>query len=160
MKHFLYLMIAISVLSIGSLFVLKSPNGQPWLKPSDFINPQAITTQFTSVKNSTINKANTLFHKETDSKVYQWQDEQGVWHYSDSPNANSHTWTKPNNLTVIPATKLTNQPNAASKSENTLKKINAEPLSTNKVKKLMNDTHNVQQLMNNRTKVIDEHLNQ
>lgn len=165
MKHFLYLIIVIVVFSIGSLFVLKSPNGQPWLKITDFINPQAISTQLSSVKNSVTSKVQSLLRDDTDPQIYRWQDEQGVWHYSDSKNANNKAWVKPDNLTVIPAIEplkkvdVVNENRGENTSSNA-SNLTAKPARSNKVKDLINDTNNIQELMNNRTKIIDEQLKQ
>jgi len=165
MKQFLYLIICIVVLGIGSLFVLKSPTGKPWLKTADFVDPQAISSQLSSVKNNVSNKVQSLLRDDSDPEIYKWQDAQGVWHYSDSKNADSKTWIKPNNLTVIPAIeplKKENVTHTIKGEHSTMKTVELSTPSSrvDKIKNLMNDTNNVQELMNNRTKVIDKQLSQ
>lgn len=165
MKHFLYLIIVIVALSIGSLFVLKSPNGKPWLQTADLINLQAISAQLSSVKNSITSKVQSFLHDDTDPQIYRWQDKQGVWHYSDSKSVNNKAWMKPDNLTVIPAIKPLKKVDVINedKGKNTrsnVSEITSKPSRSNKVKDLINDTNNIQELMNNRTKIIDEQLSQ
>lgn len=163
MKHFLYLMICILVLGIGSLFVLKSPTGKPWLKTADFVNLQVISTQLSSIKNSVTSKVQSVLRDDSDPQIYKWQDEQGVWHYSDSKNANSKAWIKPDNLTVIPAIKPLKKEKVINEKQhknNDDKTIDVQSSRIDKVKNLVNDANNVQTLMNNRTKMIDEQIKQ
>lgn len=157
MKPFVYLITCILILSIGSLFVLKSPTGKPWLKVSDFFNPQAITKQANDFKTTVINKTKAVMKNDSDPTIYKWQDEQGVWHYSDSQQANGKEWVKPNNLTVIPAIKPLNKEEVVEKSpDKELTQMNST--NGNKITQLINDTQNIQQIMNDRTKQIDEQL--
>lgn len=171
MKHFVYLIMCLLILSIGSLFVLKSPKGEPWLSVSDFYDHNVFAQKFTNFKNSILDNTDSLLNdskslisdslnsESQDAPIYKWQDEKGTWHYSDKPQENSEAWIKPENLTVIPAIKplvaeelhpeKVNKSNQASGSKST---------NPNKITELMNDVNNVQQLMDNRTKVIDEQL--
>jgi len=161
MKKFVYLITLLLILSIGSLFVLKSPKGKPWLNISDFYDAHAISKKAIDFKNTLFNRAGSLISEESDPSIYKWQDEQGIWHYSDKEQPNGKVWIKPQNLTVIPAIEPLEK--EAVKSYTSEKKLNGSELSTksvNKVKDLLNDTHNVQELMNNRTKNIDKQLEQ
>lgn len=161
MKKFVYLITLILILSIGSLFVLKSPKGKPWLNISDFYDFHAISQKAISIKNTVFNRAESLMNNESDPSIYKWQDEQGVWHYSDKKQPNGKVWIKPQNLTVIPAIEPLEKEEV--KSYTSEKKLNGSGLNTksgNKVKDLINDTNNVQELMNNRTKNIDKQLEQ
>jgi len=171
MKHFVYLILCILILSIGCLFFLKSPKGEPWLSVSDFYDTKVITQKITHFKNSFLDNTDSLLNDSkslisdslngvnTEGAIYKWQDEKGTWHYSDTQQENSEAWIKPENLTVIPAIKPLSQKDTHSiKDTKTLKPIDKSDIKTNKVTELMNDVNNVQQLMDNRTKTIDEQL--
>jgi hypothetical protein len=161
MKKFVNLLVIILIFSMGSLFVLKSPKGEPWLNVSDFYDSQSIYQKTTDLKNTVMNKAKSLIYSEPEPSIYKWQDEQGVWHYSDKKQSNSNVWVKPENLTIIPAIKPIDK-----KEDNTFeqdKKIDNStllPNNHNKIKDLINNTNNVQELMNNRTKNLDKQLEQ
>ena len=146
---------------MGSLFVLKSPKGKPGLNVSDFYDSQSIYQKTTHLKNTVMNRIKSLIYSEPEPSIYKWQDEQGVWHYSDKKQLNSNVWVKPENLTVLPAlTPIdTNEENTFEPS----KKVDGSTLLPNnnsKIKDLINNTNNVQELMNNRTKNIDKQLEQ
>ena len=171
MKHFVYLIMCLLMLSFVSLFVLKSPKGKPWLSVSDFYDHNVFAQKFTNFKNSILDNTDSLLNdskslisdslnsESQDAPIYKWQDEKGTWHYSDKPQENSEAWIKPENLTVIPAIKPLSQKDTHSiKDTKTLKPIDKSDIKTNKVTELMNDVNNVQQLMDNRTKTIDEQL--
>lgn len=159
MKKFAYLLVLITLLSIGSLFVLKSPKGESWLKVSDFYDLQTVYQEVNHLKTSVVSATKSLITHEPDESIYKWQDEQGVWHYSDKKQSNSNVWVKPENLTVLPAlTPIdTNEENTFEPG----KKVDGSTLLPNnnsKIKDLINNTNNVQELMNNRTKNIDKQL--
>lgn len=168
MKQFLYLIICIVILSLGSLFVLKKPNGQPWLNLSDFYNHQSVTQKVTNFKDTVVNKTNSLLNQESnllnsgeDPTIYKWQDEQGIWHYSDKKFENAKAWEKPENLTIIPAIQPIdkNEYKRVKPSGNNENETLVPPQS-NKIKDLINNANNVQNIMDNRTKNIDEQLKQ
>lgn len=166
MKQFLYLMICIVALGLGSLFVLKKPDGQPWLNLSNFYNHQSVTQKVTGFKDTVVNKTNSLLNQGSNSLssgedpiIYKWQDEQGVWHYSDKKVENAKAWTKPENLTIIPAIKPLDKAEIKSvKTSSKVEKISSASSQSNKIKDLINDTNNVQNIMDNRTKNIDNQL--
>lgn len=171
MKHFVYLIMCLLMLSFASLFVLKSPKGEPWLSVSDFYDHNVFAQKFTNFKNSILDNTDSLLNdskslisdslnsESQDAHIYKWQDEKGTWHYSDKPQENSEAWIKPENLTVIPAIKPLAPKEIEQNNDNkTFKPINNSAMSTNKVTELMNDVNNVQQLMDNRAKTIDAQL--
>lgn len=153
------MLICILILGVGSLFVFKNPNGEPWLKTSHFYNPQAISQKFNKTKQSVINSTRSLIdNTKTENAIYKWQDEGGVWHYSDQKKENGKVWIKPDNLTVIPAISTLKNDNKPVK---THKKTSFKAQSSSRVeqvKSLINDTNNVQGIMDNRTNQIDQHL--
>ena len=167
MKHFLYMLISILILGLGSLFVLKKPDGTTWLSTSDFYNKQKIVSKFNQTKNMINNKITSVFETTDSTQIYKWQDENGVWHYSDQkqsvksgqPVKNVATWIKPNNLTVIPAINVNevtkNIKKATNQNNNEQLKNEGKSIIPSKVNTLFKDTNNVQSLMDTRTKEID-----
>lgn len=170
MKHYLYLLISIIILGIGSLFVFKKPDGTAWLNTSNFYNKHKLTNQLQQIKSTVSNKVNGVFEKTESTQIYKWQDETGTWHYSDKrENAksgqkieNATTWNKPDNLTVIPTIKVNNVKDSLQKSidKNSKEKLKHKEsnLMPDRINTLIKDTHNIQNLMDNRTNKIDAML--
>ncbi len=160
MKFFLYLLMGVLALSLVGLFVLKKPNGEPWISVSDFTNTSKLTNQIDAIKTQAVSKAQSLLQSEpSNPTIYKWQDDKGVWHYSDkkAENNTSAEWDVPENMTVIPAIKpLPKKSN--SKSDEPDKTKRTLPQGSNKISTLINDANNVQAIMDNRTKKIDEQL--
>jgi len=161
MKRFLYLMICLVSLSVGALFVLKNPNGQPWLNTSDFYNSQSISIKFTQLKNTIVDNVESLVNfkssnEDVDSNIYQWTDELGVTHYSDRSNGKDDAWIKPNNLTVMPSLKQKESKEIDPVIDN--KKINIDETKNGDVTKLITKAKNIQKLVDDRQEKVDGQL--
>lgn len=68
------LLLLVLVLALASPFILKKPDGTPFLNIQDFLKPAA------DLKNATL--------KSEPKSLYRWQDEKGNWQYSDHPPEN------------------------------------------------------------------------
>jgi hypothetical protein len=68
---FLKIMILLVVLAGVGLFILKGPNGEPFLTLDDFTPDPEIT--------------DVLAQKAEPVTIYKWQDEDGAWHFSNEP---------------------------------------------------------------------------
>lgn len=182
MKKFYYLFLMVMLLALMGLFVLKKPNGQPWLKTSDFVQPvlnKSITvknaiiekiTQWTSQKQADDSPDNLsdylLDNSNETNEIYRWQDDKGIWHYADKAPNNQQS-----QLVIIEKTNTITLPKlddiVKPKNDNAAKKVAAQQDKTNelptspttsKAMSLMKDSNNVQQLMDNRTKQLDKAL--
>mgnify|MGYP000630563410 CR=1 FL=1 len=187
MKQFLYLIICIVLLGFGGLFVLKQPNGSPWLSVNDFYNFQSVNQKITDFKKGVADQTQSLLNSdllnsdllsvvsidENAHTIYKWQDQQGTWHYSDNkPDSNTElnnainitkVWIKPENLTVIPALKPVSNNRSDPANNNVQSKNYKSNLQLNhphKLKTVVQDTLNVQAIMDNRTNRLDSQLKQ
>jgi|GEM_PF-1377308 len=187
MKQFLYLTICIVLLGFGGLFVLKQPNGSPWLSVNDFYNFQSVNQKIIDFKKGVADQTQSLLNSdllksdllsaisldENAQTIYKWQDQQGTWHYSDSkPDNNTKpnnkinitkVWIKPENVMVIPAFKpASNDTINPTYNNNQTKNYKSNtPLNhPHKLKTVIQDTLNVQAIMDNRTNRLDNQLKQ
>ncbi|NOU52893.1 DUF4124 domain-containing protein [Pseudoalteromonas sp. JBTF-M23] len=166
MKYFSYLMIMVLLVGVGSLFILKKPDGTPWLSFG------AVTEQVKQKTNTLLNDAkrnletvteHTTSHATSTSQsgaIYKWQDANGNWVYSDKPNAQGKSQTHtldPSRVTVMAAedTSILNEL-AAKKAQIDSKLKNPSALNPTDVKQLMLDAKNIQKLMDERTKRLDQ----
>ncbi|WP_249348306.1 DUF4124 domain-containing protein [Pseudoalteromonas aurantia] len=169
MKAATYMMIMIMLIGVGSLFVLKRPDGKTWLSVDNVINKiEAGTGDVLSQSKRTIEKsvaeARALVDEQGSVKaqpvIYKWRDAQGNWIYSDKPNANGdsqqHT-LDPSKVTMMAAEDTAIlQTLATNKGVGESGQGIPSALNPSAVKKLMEDAKNVQKLMDDRAKTIDE----
>jgi hypothetical protein len=161
MKLFVYLLSVVVIIALAGLFVIKQPNGQPWLSANEFKpNTQAITEKINTIT-SKLKKVfeSDIAKKDGAVKVYRWKDSKGNWNYSDTDNATNseEVLYDPKDIIVLPALKppspdLTNLTDSTTHKKNT----NADPApetlipSPNKVLELYKDAKNVQSLIDSR----------
>jgi hypothetical protein len=170
MKSASYFLIMIMLIAVGSLFVIKRPDGKPWLNGEAVV--QTIEAKIDSAKvegQQFINSTTSAISSLGDSKpsepttIYKWQDEQGVWHYSDKPNAfgdSQMVELDPNKITVMAAedTSILNNLNTKPKNEPMNPAIGLTTIKPGEVKQLVEDAKNIQQLMDNRQKQLEEQI--
>ncbi|WMN58430.1 DUF4124 domain-containing protein [Pseudoalteromonas xiamenensis] len=169
MKSASYFLIMILLIGLGSLFVLKRPDGKPWLS-------------FEQIEETTSRKANAMSYEgkqllqkaaqkvqsvadslsDNSGKIYKWQDEQGVWHYSDRPNArggSEEVILDPNKITVMSAEDTSVLGGLSTPKNEPMKSpLGLTTISPASVKQLVDDANNVQKLMDERQKKLDEAL--
>lgn len=84
MKIFVKLMLFIVVAAVAAPFIIKGPNGRPLMTLDRLHTPQVDLPDFSRAADAV--KAG-LDHMGDDSDkvkaVFKWQDEKGVWHFSD-----------------------------------------------------------------------------
>ncbi|WP_105169377.1 DUF4124 domain-containing protein [Pseudoalteromonas sp. T1lg23B] len=165
MKYFSYMLVMIMLIGLGSLFVLKRPDGKPWLSLSSITQKTKESTSnvFDDAK-STLN--NSLKHiassstKTPSGSIYKWQDANGNWVYSDQPNPNGHSQTHvldTSKVTIMAAEDTAILKDlAAQKAQIEAKLKVPSALNPSDVKQLMLDAQNIQKLMDERTKKIDQ----
>jgi len=163
MKFFVYLASIISIIALAGLFVLKQPNGQPWLSLDGFLpNAQVIDEKINSV-NSRLQHVFDKYppRKENNVKVYRWKDSNGHWSYSDKPQAHFESEEilfDPKDIIVLPAF---DEPTiATTKSISKEKHDDVSPDSVittpSKVLDLYKGANNVQKLMDARQQKVSK----
>jgi hypothetical protein len=160
------------ILGLAGLFVLKKPNGSPWLNTEDFIpNTQGITAMIQSLSNS-IKKTpasdtthTTSTQAISESGVYRWKDASGQWQFSDTPpeNIQAEAMKVSGNLNSDLAEKYTppeeaQEEHAINTTDPTISSSIPASLSPEKISTLMKDTQNIQKIMDERTSTIEKQL--
>lgn len=170
MKSASYFLIMILLIAVASLFVIKRPDGKAWL------SLDAITQSIAAKVNDAKFEGQQLIDKTasglsslgkdpapTTTTIYKWQDEKGVWHYSDKPNAfgdSEQVELDSSKITVMAAedTRILNSLGQKPKNEPMNPAIGLTTIKPGEVKQLVEDAKNVQQLMDNRQKQLDEQI--
>ncbi|RXF04457.1 DUF4124 domain-containing protein [Pseudoalteromonas sp. PS5] len=172
MKAASYLMIMVMLVAVACLFVLKRPDGKPWLSVQSITqsvehNANELKRQGIDAMDQVKSYTNDLLGdskpaSSSHTQVYRWQDAKGQWHYSDKPNPHGHSQAyqiDESKITVIAAedtsilaAKAEQEPN------NSSSKAVPTALNPAAVQQLMKDTQDVQKLMDERAKKIDEAL--
>lgn len=172
MNLMLKLICFVFVLGFAGLFVLKKPDGTPWLSTSDLMpDTKNLSADAMSLLNaakkqtttdSTATAANTM---SSNSGVYRWKDEHGQWQFSDTPPAHiqAEMMQVTGDLNKDIAEKYTppeKQEEASIDAPATATESSVLPtsLSPEKVSKLIKDANNIQQLMDDRGSQIESQL--
>ncbi|CAH9064606.1 hypothetical protein PSECIP111854_03493 [Pseudoalteromonas sp. CIP111854] len=166
MKYFSYLLVMIMLVGLGSLFILKKPDGTPWLSFGNVAQQaqQKANTLFNEAKrnlDSAVQQTSTAADTSSDSDaIYKWQDANGNWVYSDKPNLQRNSQAHkldPSKITIMAAedTSILNEL-VAKKAHIDSQLKNPSALNPTDVKQLMMDAKNIQQLMDERTKRLDQ----
>lgn len=164
-KYFSYILVMVMFIGVGSLFVLKRPDGKPWLSlqaiaekaqgATDNVFKDAQSKLNKSVQNVTGSSADA-----SGGTIYKWQDANGNWVYSDQPNTKgkSQTHTLDTSKVTIMAAEDTAilKELATQKAHIDTKLKTPSALSPSEIKQLMKDAKNIQKLMDERTKKIDK----
>lgn len=89
MKTFTKLLLLLLVAACAAPFILKGPDGRPYLtldrlKAPDVAIPDLpdLKTPYRKIKTAIVSN-----HEDQPVQVYKWRDESGVWHYSDQKAA-------------------------------------------------------------------------
>ncbi|MEZ7279317.1 DUF4124 domain-containing protein [Pseudoalteromonas sp. 68 DY56-GL68] len=173
MKRFCYFAVMLLLISVALLFYIKKPDGKPYLELSMFERysekVSGNVSDFASQGADALStQAKKLTEKLSFSKdahtpvvVYKWQDEQGQWHYADTPHPNYSSTVvslDPNDITVLPAETFQVDDNQPS----TVKADVTPPAfgvyDAKNVQKMMQDAEQVKQLMEQRTKQLEQQL--
>ena len=163
MKLMIKVLALIFIIGMSGLFVLKRPDGRPWLSVSDFVpSPGEIAAD---AKNAFGNSKEALAGGQSENllgqRVYKWQDAQGNWQFSDTPppaatNSPVETITLEQPTNIVPGVEVP-------KPTSSVKENGAEgtgfplPLtvSPGQVQKLVDDAKNIQNLSDERQKQLD-----
>lgn len=172
------LCIFVLVLGLAAPFFIKGPNGQPIFSLQDFKpdlaeegrKAKALMEEAKQQVNAGGAKLKASLGQDEDSNapavsrtLYKWQDENGTWHYSQTPPAGqvSETLTVSTNTNIIQAQALPEPEPVEQTAQQKNKAIDLPSLpspmtiSPNKTQQLIEDARNVQQLMNQRGQQLD-----
>ncbi|WP_299981468.1 hypothetical protein [uncultured Pseudoteredinibacter sp.] len=169
MRLFLTLIALIIVVALAAPFVLKRPDGLPWMDASELSPEIEVNGSYENAKLELYRWWHGLRRDllgDTQSgktKAYRWQDSAGNWHLSDSPNpagAAEELWVDPNAnlMQSVPV------PEPTEEAENTTQAdAKAVPLpmtvSPGQAQKLMQDAQQIQELVDKRYQEIDAQTN-
>ena len=173
MKRFCYFAVMLLLTSVALLFYIKKPDGKPYLElgmferysekvsgdVSDFASQSADT--LTSQAKKLTEKLSLSNDASKPVVVYKWQDEQGQWHYADTPHPNYFSIAvslDPNDITVLPAeTFQADEKQAATvKADETPSTLGV--YDPKNVQKMMQDAEQAKQLMEQRNKQLEQQL--
>jgi hypothetical protein len=156
MKRPIFIMSALVAIALVGPMIMKKPDGTPFIEsPLDLFS--------TSSTGSQKNESSSL----TTQSFYKWQDDDGTWHYSDQPQAGQkiETVTVNTNANLIQGLRLEKKKEQVVEEKKPAPKAESSALSLpmtvpmEKVSKMLEDAANMQQVMDNRTKQIEQATN-
>jgi hypothetical protein len=152
MKRPIFIMLVLVAIAFAGPMLIKKTDGTPfWESPLDLLS---MDSKESGTVSSSIN---------SNQSFYKWQEEDGTWHYSDQPQEGKsiETVTVNTNVNLIQGLRVEKEDKieGAKKKEDTQKE--SSPISLpmtvpfEKVSKMLEDANNLQQVMDNRKKTID-----
>jgi hypothetical protein len=153
MKRPIFIMLVLIALAFAGPMLMKKADGTPFLEsPLDYFSSDS---KGTNSGTSSINSSQSF---------YKWQDENGTWHYSDQPQAgqNIETVTVNTNTNLIQGLRMEKEEEKEpeEKKEEAKKETSSIPLPMTvpfeKVSEMLDDANNLQQVMDNRNKNIEQ----
>tara|TARA_B100001063_G_C16719792_1_gene532864 strand:+ start:934 stop:1410 length:477 start_codon:yes stop_codon:yes gene_type:complete len=152
MKRPIFIMLVLVAIAFAGPMVLKKPDGTPFLEsPWDLFS---VDSKVPSSIGSGINSSQSF---------YKWQDENGTWHYSDQPQEgqNIETVTVNTNANLIQGLRVEKEEviEGPTNEIDVQKDSASMPLPMTvpfeEVSKMLEDVSNLQQVMDDRKKAID-----
>jgi len=153
LKFFSFLL----VLGFAGLFVMKNPDGQPWLSAEDFVPEISFSNIFPE----------NLFASEADAgdsavSVYRWRNAQGQWEFSDVPpeDRDVEKMTLSTNANRDLYTSAKEKPAEAKSQQgpSVADRLSPTTVSPAKIATLVSDAEGVQKLLDDRKQTMDETL--
>ncbi len=155
------------VLGLAGLFVLKQPDGTPWLSLNDFApDLSKVATSVEGLINTlTPDTSSTNSDADTQNGIYRWKDANGQWQFSDTApsglQAETVELSGELNRDLVeqytPPEPITRTNTAEPNPSNTNNSVIPATLSPEKISELIKDANNVQQLMDDRATKIDQY---
>jgi hypothetical protein len=145
-------MLVLVVIAFAGPMLMKKPDGTPFLEsPWDFFS---VDSKEPSSIGSNINSSQSF---------YKWQDENGTWHYSDQPQEgqNIETVTVNTNANLIQGLRVEKEEKIKDPQNDVEEQNNSAsiplPMTVpfEEVSKMLEDANNLQQVMDDRKKAID-----
>jgi len=170
MKLFTKLLLFILILGLAAPFILKRPDGKPWMNISQFMpDMQAIGWRIKGLWHDTVRETEKITsgteEPSSPTAIYRWQDEHGAWQFSDSPNPNGKSeqiWIDPNdNVLQMPSNTTSTPQNSEKKATDAAQEGRLSiPLPTSvppsQISNLIEEAKQVQELMDKRTEALQE----
>jgi hypothetical protein len=153
MKRPIFIMCVLVAIAFAGPMLMKKPDGTPFIKsPLDWFS--------TSSTGSHNNESSSS----TSQSFYKWQDDDGTWHYSDKPPAekNIETVTVNTNTNLIQGLRVVKKNEQPIIEKNLQPKVENSPMALpmtvpiEKISQILEDANNIQQLMDNRNKKIEQ----
>lgn len=154
MKRFIFIMLALLAIAFAGPMLIKKPDGTPFME-IPFAEKSLESSRSFSVSGNT-------------QSFYKWQDESGAWHYSDTPPEGKvvETITVDTNTNLIQGLKIEKPDDKNIISEFDVKDDSVKEKSSDiplpmtvpleKVTDMLKDAHNIQNVMDNRAKQIEQ----
>lgn len=153
MKRPIFIMCVLVVIAFAGAMLMKKPDGTPFMEsPLDLFSTSSTGSQNNE---PSIN---------TTQSFYKWQDDEGTWHYSDQPQAgkNIETVTVNTNANLIQGLRIEKKKEQVIVEKKPEVKAESSAIGLpmtvplEKVSKMLEDANNMQQLMDNRNKQIEQ----
>lgn len=160
MRLFLTLLVLVLVVAVAAPYVLKRPDGQPWMDASELSADIQVNGSYDKAKLELYRwwhgVRKDVFGKSESGKTraYRWQDSEGNWHLSDTPNtagASEELWVDPNAnlMQSIPVEEVSSDSKSTTQGD-----AKSVPLpmtvSPGQAQKLMQDAQQIQDLVDKR----------
>lgn len=184
MKIFLKLMVLVLIVGLAGPFILRAPDGNPYLQISDFIPSwpnltltmkrwwNNIGAQSSALEDLAASEDSDKFNTWGKVRVYRWRDKDGIWQYSDTLPKDGQTETELETIADLETMWLNPSENIIAGSAGKSVQDVAEeedsaagqsdfrlplPLTVapDKVPQLMEDARKVQQLMQQRNEMLE-----
>jgi len=153
LKFFSFLL----VLGFAGLFVMKNPDGQPWLSAEDVVPEISFSNIFP--KNIFASGADA---GDSAVAVYRWRNAQGQWEFSDIPpeDLDAEKMTLSTNANRDLYTSAKQKPAEAKSQEgpSVADRLSPTTVSPAKIATLVSDAEGVQKLLEDRKQAMDETL--
>lgn len=152
MKRPIFIMLVLVALAFAGPMILKKPDGTPFMEsPLDY---------FSSDSKGSNNPQTSI---NSSQSFYKWRGEDGTWHYSDQPQEgqNIETVTVNTNANLIQGLRIEKEEEKEPEKKAEAKQATSSiplPMTVpfEKVSEMLDDATNVQQLMDDRNKNIQE----
>lgn len=153
MKRPIFIMCVLVAIAFAGPMLMKKSDGTPFME-------SALDLFSTSSTGSQKNESSSI----TTQSFYKWQDEDGSWHYSDQPQEGQkvETVTVNTNTNLIQGLRIEKKKEQIAEEKKPEPKAESPALSLpmtvpmEKVSKMLEDAANMQQVMDNRTKQIEQ----
>jgi len=153
MKRPIFIMCVLVAIAFAGPMLMKKSDGTPFMEsPLDLFS--------TSSTSSQKNESSSI----TTQSFYKWQDEDGSWHYSDQPQEGQkvETVTVNTNTNLIQGLRIEKKKEQIAEEKKAATNVESPAVSLpmtvpmEKVSKMLDDAANIQQVMDNRAKKIEQ----
>jgi hypothetical protein len=153
MKRPIFFMCILVAIALVGPMLMKKPDGTPFIKsPLDWFSTSSTGSHNNEASSSTM------------QSFYKWQDDDGTWHYSDKPPAgkNIERVTVNTHANLIQGLRVEKKKEQAVFEQKPQPKVESSsiplPMTVpiEKISKVLEDANNIQQLLDNRNKKIEQ----